>query len=237
MMNLLHTEQYKFMHDKLFWTILGVILLFNAFLFSGTNILDSYGYQVFKISMSKEIATAIITCIYGGVSIGSDFMDRTLYHELLSGKGRSLVLLAKFIVFAFAANGLLFFFPFLLVLTCTIKNGWGMVVSISFVMHIICIVVALLILGFAISVISLLAAVCFRNIGCTIVIPIVIYFILILLLNSPFSSALFRIFPISTLILVVDGTVTPAYGIKLGIIWAGSLIIVSMLIFRRAELH
>ena len=187
--------------------------------------------------MKKEIATVLITCIYGGIFIGGDFADRTLYHGLMAGKSRSSVLAAKSIVFAIAADGLLFLFPLLLVLTCTIKNGWGMAVSGGMVLHLIGVIAALLILGFAVGALSLLAAVCFRDVGRTIGIPIVLYFVMIFLLNSAYASAFSRILPIGAFILVADGTVTPTYGLLLGFIWSALLATVSTLVFRRAELR
>ena len=234
---LLRTERYKLVHDKIFWITFAVIVLFNIIILSGSPVLNFTGYRALMESMKKEIATVLITCIYGGLFIGGDFADRTLYHGLMAGKGRSFVLLAKFIVFAIATDGLLFLFPLFLVLICTIKNGWGMTVSGDMLFHLIGIIVALLILGLAISAVSLLAAVCFRDVGRTIGIPIALYFVMILLLNSAYASAFSRILPIGALILVTDGTVSPAYGVLLGVIWSALLTAVSTMVFRRAELR
>ena len=234
---LLRTERYKLLRDKIYWITFAVIVLFNVIMLSGSSVLNLTGYGAMMESMKKEIATVLITCIYGGIFIGGDFADRTLYHGLMAGKSRSSVLAAKSIVFAIAADGLLFLFPLLLVLTCTIKNGWGMTVSGEMDLHLIGVIAALLILGFAISTLSLLAAVCLRDVGRTIGIPIVLCFMMILLLNSAYASAFSRIFPIGTLILVADGTVSPAYGVLLGAVWTALLTAISTLVFRRAELR
>lgn len=235
--NLLHAEWYKLLHDRIFWVTSAVVILLNVIIFSGNSILNRSGLQALKISMTKEIISAMIACIYGGLFIGGDFIDRTFYHGLMAGKSRSFALWAKLIVFAVATDVLLFLYPFLYVLVCTIKNGWGETASAGLILHMVSIVAALLVLGFAISTVSLLAAVCFRDVGRTIGIPIVLYFAVIVLLNSTCSSTFFRIFPISTLILVTDSTVSPAYGIGLGIVWMGLLSVASILIFRRTELR
>lgn len=234
---LLRTERYKLLHDKIYWITFAVILLFNVIILSGSSTLNFTGHRALTESMKKEIATVLITYIYGGIFIGSDFVDRTLYHSLMAGKSRNAVLVAKSIVFAIAADGLLFLFPLLLILTCTVKNGWGMTVSGGMVLHLIGVIAALLILGFATSELSLLAAVCFRDVGRTIGIPIVLCFMMILLLNSTYASAFSRILPIGTLILVADGTVSPACGVSLGAIWIALLTTISTLVFHRAELR
>lgn len=234
---LLCSEKYKLLRDKIYWITLAAVVLFNVMLFSGTEALHFSGDKALTEVMKKEIITAMITCIFGGLSIGGDFADRTLYHGLMVGKSRNSVLFAKSIVFAVAADGLLFLFPLLFVLTCTIKNGWGMAVSREMVFQPIATVLALLILGFAISEVSLLAAVCFRDVGRTIGVPIIWYFVMILFLNSADAPVFSRIFPIGILILVSDGTVPAAYGMLLGAIWSGLLVVLSALIFRRAELR
>ena len=234
---LFHTEWYKLFHEKIFWIISVVTVLFNILVFSGSSILNQPGYFALIECMKKEIATAMIACIYGGISLGGDFAGRTFYHGLMTGKSRSSVIIAKSIVFALATDVLLFLFPFLLTLTCTIRNGWGSAVPAESTLHIVGILAALALLGFAISSVSLLAAVCFRDVGRTIGIPIALYFVMILLLNSPYSSAFFRILPIGLMILVADGTVSPAYGALLGVLWFALLSAVSTLTFRRAELR
>ena len=234
---LLRAEWFKLFHDQSFWVTLAAAVLFNVLIFSGSPILNSSGAQALKLSMVKEVATAMIVCIYGGIFIGGDFFDRTLYHGLTAGKSRTAVLWAKIIVFSAAADMLLFLFPLLLVVICTSKNGWGTAVSAGLILHMISVVLAMLILGFAVGAVSLPAAVCFRDVGRTIGIPIILYFGMILLLNSTYSSVFFRILPIGALILVSDGTISPAYGMGLGAAWFALMAAVSTLVFRRAELR
>lgn len=234
---LLRAEWYKLFHDKIFLATLAVCVLFNALIFSGSPILNFSGAEALQQCMKKEIMTAIIVCIYGGIFLGSDFADRTMYHGLMTGKSRNAVLGAKIIVFSAAADLMLFLFPLLLTVICTVRNGWGTASCAGLILHMISIVLALLLLGFSVSAISLPVAVCFRDVGRTIGIPIALYFIVILLLNSAYSPQLSRIFPISTLLLVTDGSVSPAYGMGLGLAWFALLAAASTLIFRRAELR
>lgn len=235
--NLLRFEWYRLFHDKIFLAVAAVIVGFNVIIFSGSSILGLTGRAALTESMEKEIVTATMTCIYGGVSLGGDFADRTLNHSLMIGKGRTCALAAKFVVFACAADVLLFLFPLLLVLTCTVRNGWETAIFSAWIPHAVGVLAALMLLGFALGAVSLLAAVCFRDVGRTIGIPVLLYFIMILLLNSPYASAFFRILPIGTLILVADGTVSPAYGALLGIMWFVLLSAVAAVIFRKADLQ
>lgn len=234
---LIHTEFYKLFHDKIYWTVCAVLVLFNMILFSGSSILSLTGQKAFIECMKKEIATVLIVCIYGGLFIGDDFANRTLYHGLTAGKSRSSVLLAKAVAYAAAADGLLFLFPLSLTVVCMIRNGWGDTLSTVTAWNPAGAAAAFVILGFAVSALSLLAAVCFRDVGRTIGIPILLYFIMILLLNSSNGPVFSHILPLGILVLLAEGSVTPAYGILLGIVWLVPLEAVSTLVFCRAELR
>ena len=233
---LLHAEFYKLFHDRIYWIASAAILLFNMILLSGSSILSLTGREALAESMKKEIATVLIVCIYEGLFLGDDFANRTLYHGLSAGKSRSCVLFAKSAVSLIAADGLLFLFPLLLVLTCTIRNGWGASTSAQ-AQNPIFIIAAFLVLGFAVGAVSLLASVCFRDVGRTIGIPILLYFFMILLLNSSASPTFSRILPVGILVLLANGSLSPAYGILLGFLWVAVLEVLSILIFRRAELR
>ncbi|MFD1176714.1 hypothetical protein ACFQ3W_10435 [Paenibacillus puldeungensis] len=235
--NLLHAERYKLFHDKIFWITLVVIVAFNMIVVSGSTIFSMSGHNALSEIMKKEILTILISCIYGGLFIGDDFAERTLYHALMAGKSRVSVLLAKAGSFLIAIDIILFIFPLLLVMICTVRNGWGIALSAGVILHFAGLIVALLILGFSIGALSLLAAVCFRDVGRTIGIPIILNFITILLLNGPYATALAHILPAGTLILMVNGTMSPAKGIIVGLIWSTFLFIASALIFKRAELR
>ncbi len=234
---LLHTEFYKLFHDKIYWITFAALVLFQMILFSGSPVLNLTGQMALTESMNKIIATILIVCIYGGLFLGDDFASRTLYHGLTAGKSRNSVLFAKAIVYAIAADGLLFLFPILLVLICTIRNGWSNIVSAEIPLNLVFTAAAYLILGFAVSALSLLAAACFRDVGRTIGIPILLYFVMILLLNSSNAPTFSHILPIGTLVLLADGSVSPVYGMSLGIAWLVPLEAISVLVFRRAELR
>lgn len=213
------------------------IIVFNLIVISGGAIFRMCGNQALTVVMRKEILTILISCIYGGLFIGGDFADRTLYHALLAGKDRVTVLLAKAIVFFIANDVILFIFPLLLVIPCAARNGWGPAPSGGMMLHFGGLIAAFLVLGFAIGAISLLAAVCFRDVGRTIGVPIVLYFMMILLLNGPYAAELAHVFPAGILVLLADGTVSSAYGILAGIVWLIFLFVISSLIFRHAELN
>lgn len=232
---LLHAERYKLFHDKIFLITLVIVVAVNMIIVSGNATFGMSGSKVLPEIMRKEIFTVLISCIYGGLFIGSDFTDRTLYHGLMTGKSRIAVLFTKAGIYFLATDAILFIFPLLIFLICTARNGLG--IPFPTILHLIGTVAALLILGFAIGAFSLLAAVCFRDVGRTIGIPILLYFVMILLLNSSYSAALARILPVGIMVLLVNNTVSSAYGILLGIIWTVALFLVSALIFRRAELR
>lgn len=234
MKNLLRTEWYKLFTDKLFYMMLAVVLLVNMLVYSGNSCFQLSGYKTLNQVMQKEILTAFMTCIYGGLFIGNDFAQGTFYRGILSGKGRAEAVLAKSAVFAAAANVLLYLFPLAATIVCTVKNGWGTAISPLCCLQ-FCL--SMLLLGCAVSALSVLAGCVFRDVGRAMGLPIVLYLLMILLLNSPYALLFARILPIGTMILVTKGTVAPFYGILPGSFWTIVLLAGSVLSIRRAELR
>lgn len=234
---LLHAEWYKLLHDRAFWVALAAAFLLDLLVFSGSSILSRTGSQVLPETMKKAIGTVLIVCLYSGLFIGDDFAGRTFYHGLMTGKSRNTVCMAKAVVFEAASEMILFLFPLFLTVFCTARNGWGKAASAGPPPQLILVVLSLLILGLAVASAPLLVAVCFRDVGRTVGISLLLCFVMIVLLNSAASPVFFRIFPVGILILVADGTVSPAYGMGFGIFWAGLLTAAALWVFRRAELR
>lgn len=237
MSKLLNAEWYKFVHDKVYWALLAVIVLVNWIMLFGSRKFNLPGRDILSPIMDKEIITIMIASVYGGLFVGKDFEERTLYHGIMAGKGRARTLLAKVVVFLVAMNGLLLMFPLLAVLYCTIKNGWGISFTTGMALNLFDVFIALILLGCAIGMISLLVAVCFRDIGRTIGIPIILFLAMIPLLNSRYAFQLSHFLPVGTMRLVTNSTVSPVFGMLLGVVWSAVFIIISLFVFRKAELH
>lgn len=234
---LLHIEWYKLVRDKIYWILLAVIVLVNLIILSGGQQFSLSGYSFLKNIMQKEIITIMMASIYGGLFVGRDFEDCTLYHEITAGKSRIQVLSAKITVFLLALNGLILIFPMLAIIYCTLKNGWGIPFTAGMEFYLLFVFIALLLLNCAIGMISMLAAVCFRDVGRTIGIPIILFFIMIILLNGKYAIQFAHFLPLGMMALVTNGTVAPVYGMLLGSVWSAVLFMISALVFRRAELR
>jgi len=235
--NLLHVEWYKLVRDKIYWILLAVIVLVNLLILSGGQQFSLSGYSFLKTIMQKEIITIMLASIYGGLFVGRDFENCTLYHEITAGRSRIQVLLAKTIVFLLALNGLILIFPILGIICCILKNGWGIPFTTEMGFYLLFVFIALVLLSCAIGMISMLAAVCFQDVGRTIGIPIILFFIMIMLLNSKYAIQFAHFLPIGMMVLVANGTTHPVYGVLLGSAWSVVLFMISTLVFRRAELR
>lgn len=234
---LLHAEWYKLVHDRIYWILMVVIVLINLMILSGSKELGLPGCEILKGIMQKGIFTIMIASIYGGLFVGEDFEDRTLYHEVTAGGSRFHVLLAKTIVFEVALNGLILIFPVLSISFCSVTNGWGAPFTFWTAMNLIHIFVAVVLLNCAVGMISILAAVCFHDVGRTIGTPIALLFVMIFLLNSRYAMQFMYLIPVGMMSLVVSDMLSPTYGMILGIVWGMVLYGISAYIFKRAELR
>lgn len=92
--NLLRAELYKTTHRKILGICLvfvAIIELFNGFLHGGN--------QIDTMTLLGEIIGLVTCALFAGIFIGNDFSNRTIIHNITSGKSRACVWLSKYMVF------------------------------------------------------------------------------------------------------------------------------------------
>lgn len=198
MSNLLKTEFYKLFHSRYFW----IIVLFN-FILSTILLLDSRGetLNLLFASLYNTPLLYFLTIIFAALFVGNDFEQRTLYSYICAGHKRSHVLFAKSLVYE-AACFMILMLPLLIhgfagvfVLNETpvlIDNTWVTMV-----------IIALSVL--AMCMLPLLFSFIFRDIGRTLVVPMVLFFLMIFLMNGEQIQTITPILPMGQLRLVSLG--------------------------------
>ena len=182
MLNLLNTEFYKLFHSRYFWGIVA----FNLFL-SSVLLLDSIGEtsSLFFASLYNVPILFFLAIVFSALFVGNDFGQRTLQSYIIAGHNRGQILLAKLVAYQIACITILAL-PLLvhgLIGGICFKESF---VSVSGNLYTVLAVVVSL---FAMCLLPFFFALLFRDIGKTLAVPMVLFFLMIFLMNG--DQALF----------------------------------------------
>ena len=236
MINLLHTEFFKLRHDKSFWAILMVAALTGGLLIFEKG--DLTGKESVAASLYNTPILILFTSVFGGLFIGSDFVDRTLYHEVCAGHSRTQVFFSKAITFFVGSNAILLLFPMLSVLFSTVLHGWGEPFTTESSLYLLKMMLVNLLLNTATVSISMLIGVICKDVGKTIGLPALFHFIIIFILNGQNAKQVARFIPLGQLRLILEepqGGLTQAAAV--GIIVSAVVLTISSVCFRKTELR
>lgn len=192
MSNLLKAEFYKLFHSRYFWGI----GLFN-FLLSSILLLDSYGEtaNLFLASLYNIPLLYFLTIVFAALFVGNDFEQRTLYSYISAGQERGRVLFVKTLVYEIACFVILAFPLLIHGLAGLLFLGEAVVFTGPVCIRTILIVVCVL----AMCMLPLLFSFIFRDIGRTLVVPMVIFFLMIFLMNGEHARLVTSLLPMGQL--------------------------------------
>lgn len=195
MSNLLKTELYKLFHSWYFWGI-GI---FNLFL-STILLLDSKGKSsnLIMASLYNVPLLYFLIIVFIALFIGSDLGRRTLNTYITAGHKRSCILWAKVIVSQIGCI-IILIFPLLMhgvISQFCMKekfiwgdNGYTILLVTLLAMITMC-------------TLPIFLAFIFRDMGRTLAISMVLFFVMIFLLNSESAQIISRIIPMGQLRLI-----------------------------------
>lgn len=195
MNNLLRAEFYKLRSCRSFWALLALSVLLGSVMILDTKIPDSAA-ACFHSSLYSSPLLYILLMIQGTLFIGEDFVNRTISFYITAGHKRLHILSAKLIVYLTSC--------LLIILAPLLIDGLAGIIIfgmpeqfslISFLQRAAVIVTAVAAMG----ILPFLSAFLFKDVGRTLVIPLLLYFIMIFLLNSSQSQAFMPILPIGQL--------------------------------------
>ena len=195
MSNLLKTELYKLFHSWYFWGI-GI---FNLFL-STILLLDSKGKSsnLIMASLYNVPLLYFLIIVFIALFIGSDLGRRTLNTYITAGHKRSCILWAKVIVSQIGCI-IILIFPLLMhgvISQFCMKekfiwgdNGYTILLVTLLAMITMC--TLLIFLAFI-----------FRDMGRTLAISMVLFFVMIFFMNSEYAQTIIKILPMGQLRLI-----------------------------------
>ena len=195
MSNLLKTELYKLFHSWYFWGI-GI---FNLFL-STILLLDSKGKSsnLIMASLYNVPLLYFLIIVFVALFIGSDLGRRTLNTYITAGHKRSCILWAKVIVSQIGCI-IILIFPLLMhgvISQFCMKekfiwgdNGYTILLVTLLAMITMC-------------TLPIFLAFIFRDMGRTLAISMVLFFVMIFFMNSEYAQTIIKILPMGQLRLI-----------------------------------
>ena len=195
MSNLLKTELYKLFHSWYFWGI-GI---FNLFL-STILLLDSKGKSsnLIMASLYNVPLLYFLIIVFIALFIGSDLGRRTLNTYITAGHKRSCILWAKVIVSQIGCI-IILIFPLLMhgvISQFCMKekfiwgdNGYTILLVTLLAMITMC-------------TLPIFLAFIFRDMGRTLAISMVLFFLMIFFMNSEYAQTIIKILPMGQLRLI-----------------------------------
>lgn len=234
MKHLLKAEFYKLAHRKSFWGILAISILLGSIMILDTRIPDS-AEDCFRSSLYNSPLLYFLLMIQAALLIGEGFGNRTISLYIAAGHKRYAILAASMITYL--TSCILIIVSPLLVdsLAGILLFGMpGQFSLVPFLQEAAIIVAAVAAMG----ILPFLAAFLFRDVGKTLAIPLLLYFIMIFLLNSRQSQTFMPLLPIGQLRLLSQNQVSlPLLQYALtDLVWLIAGSVGAGLAFRRSEI-
>ena len=195
MSNLLKAEFYKLSHSWYFWGI----GLFNLFL-SSILLLDSYGEttNLFLASLYNTPLLYFPAIVFAALFVGNDFEQKTLYTYISAGQKRSTVIFVKALVYQIACLAILF----LPLLVHGLSGVLFLKETFAITGKILITAIVIITSVLAMCMLPLLFSFIFRDIGRTLVVPMIIFFLMIFLMNGEQAQLITNVLPMGQLRLI-----------------------------------
>lgn len=227
MVKRLRVEVYKLLHGGAFWAVLVLVLALASVM-----LMDSYRKtpSFFFASLYNTPLLCFLTIVFVALFIGSDFEERTLRMAIAVGYSRRQVLLAK-VVTAQLAGVVIMMLP--LLVHGMVDGSWSNSAALFAV-----VIVGIL----AMNALPCFFAVAFGDLGRSMAVSLLCYFVMCFFLNSD-QSALRYIFscllPMGQLRRLALSEMTLQVGMILMIdgVWIIGLYLLSWLLFKHRDLE
>lgn len=231
MLNLLNSEFYKLSHSRYYWGIAAFNLVLSSVL-----LLDSVEEtsSLFLASLYNVPILYFLGIVFSALFVGNDFGQRTLQSYITSGHHRGQILLAKLTAYQIACMTIL-----ALPLLVHGLIGWicfkETFVSMDGNLDTILVVAVSL---FAMCLLPFFFACLFRDIGKTLAVPMVLFFLMIFLMNGDQALIISRILPMGQLRLIAlqQFTSSIVQFVLVDFVWIFILYFGAYLGFRRSDL-
>lgn len=193
MSDLMKAGCYQLRHNRGFWAMTLISLTLSSVL-----LLDAHGEDILHTSLYNTPLLSFLILVFTALFVGEDFEKRTLHTLVSAGHSRLKVLICKAAV-CLAADTMILAGPLLLhgLISAFMPAGAAAVDAGQ--------AVAVLAAIWAMGALPLMAAFAFCDVGRTMAVSLLFYFLMIFTLNADQSGQAARILPMGQLRLISLG--------------------------------
>ena len=234
MTNLIKAECYKLVRSRSFWGMLiASIILGNILLLDHSQ--SASALDIFYKSLYNTPILSFLILIFGALFVGEDFETRAIQGYVTGGHKRTSILFAKTVVYLSACIVILFAPLVVHGLAGTIiYHGEGGSLGGIPLLDIVVIFFAIIAMG----IVSLLISFLFKDVGKSMAVSLVLFFIMIFVLNSDQSGIAMMVLPMGQLRMIAIHEITISYVgmIVTDILWTICLSVGAWFGFRHSDL-
>lgn len=193
MSNLLNAEFYKLLHSQYLWGITAFSLFLSSLL-----LLDSMEEtsDLFFASLYNAPILYFLVIVFATLFIGNDFKERTLQLYIIAGHKRDQVLFVKLLAYQIAGT-------IILALPLILHGFIGKIFLKESIVNIdLSTILTISVSLFTMFLMPFFFAFLFRDIGKTLSVPLILFFLMILLMNGDHALFLSKILPMGQLRLI-----------------------------------
>ncbi|GEM_PF-5590474 len=228
---MLRAELYQSIHTRINWVYGLVSILLSLVLTFGEGSANSID-EIFKSSLYNVPITLLVSYLFCSIRFGQQFRKRLISRELVTGVGRSRVLLCKYLCF---------------ILFAAVFNIGPVIVNCLFGTMIfqyrggihgtgVRLLVLYILLSAAMCSIPFLIAFLVQEMGKNLILSLLFYFMSIYVLNGKYALALARFLPIGQMRLLLAHAVSEDQVAALCLLWILGPLAVAVLRFKNCEL-
>ena len=231
MTRLLKAEFYKLIRSRSFWLIVVSSFLLGSLLLLDTQRITA---DLFCASLYNTPLLYFMVIIFTAIYAGGDFGERTLQYFVAAGHKRGEILFTKTVTCQIACN----------VILAVPLAAHGILENVLYndfyILHRhLLIESGVIILGIlAMCMLPLCCAFIFKDMGRTLVVPMVIYFFAIFVLNSEKAQSIAVFLPMGQLRLLAlnELNVSMAAAAGIDLLWIAGLYVAAYFGFHRSDL-
>lgn len=131
-------------------------------------------WRAYFINAIRDSALNIIlSAIFAGLFIGSDFSNKTIHHEIISGHSRREILLSKAFSFSIGSSLIIVIYPLMSIISSIALSGWAEVITAADLIYVLRVLFLVIVINIGVLSACLLIAFIVKDMGKTIGVSIV----------------------------------------------------------------
>lgn len=231
MFNLIKSELYKLRFDRILLILVVMILAVGINNFGLQTV--SNGREAFTAN-TKDFVTLFACAAYAGMTIGGDFMKRTIHKLVMAGHSRISILISKLFSYFVGCTILYVTSTIFITIPPVLASGWGVAFTAGEFRMVIGTMLLSIMFHLCTATIPFLIAVGIKETGIATAVCLFIMMVLVLAMNNSGTADNVVAYAVSSGTSLDTGIISQVVTMSLIELFGGTII--TYLLFRRVEL-